>query len=98
MENIIIKPLITEKLTLQTDTLGVYGFIVHPEANKIQIKAAIEKNYGVTVTDVNTVNYLGKLKHRYTKTRIISGRKNSFKKAIVTLKKGETIDFFSNVN
>lgn len=98
MENIIIKPLITEKMTLQTDKLGVFGFIVNQSANKIQIKSAIEKNYGVTVVSINTINYMGKLKHRYTKTRIISGRKNSFKKAIVTLKKGDSIDFFGNIN
>lgn len=98
MEQVIIKPLITEKMTMQTDKLGVYGFIVNADANKIQIKSAVEKNYGVTVLDVNTVNYLGKLKHKYTRTRVISGRKNSFKKAIITLKKGDTIDFFSGVN
>lgn len=98
MEQIIIKPLITEKMTIQTDKLGIYGFIVHVDANKIQIKSAVEKNYGVTVVGVNTVNYLGKMKHKYTRTRVISGRKNSFKKAIITLKKGDVIDFFSGVN
>ncbi len=97
MENILIKPLITEKRTIQSEGAGVYGFIVNSDANKIEIKNAVEKNYGVSVEKVNTFNHLGKLKTRYTKTRIISGRKNSYKKALVTLKKGDVIDFFSGI-
>ena len=95
---IIIKPIVTEKQTAITEKLpNRYGFRVSPDANKIQIKAAVEELYGVTVVSVNTMNYDGKLKSRYTKSGAISGRMPAFKKAIVTLKKGETIDFFSNI-
>jgi large subunit ribosomal protein L23 len=95
---IIIKPVITEKQTAITDKMpNRYGFRVSPTANKLEIKKAIEDMYSVTVIDVNTMNYMGKKKTRYTKSGIISGRQNSFKKAIVTLKKGDTIDFFSNI-
>ena len=74
-----------------------YGFLVKPEANKLQIKAEIEARYNVTVEDVNTMNYAGKRKSRYTKAGVIKGRTKAFKKAIVTLKEGETIDFYSNI-
>ncbi|MDH6306208.1 large subunit ribosomal protein L23 [Parabacteroides sp. PF5-5] len=95
---IIIKPIVTEKLTAITDKMpNRYGFRVSPDANKLQIKEAIEGMYNVTVVDVNTMNYDGKRKSRYTKSGIISGKQSSFKKAIVTLKEGEIIDFFSNI-
>jgi large subunit ribosomal protein L23 len=95
---IIIKPVITEKQTVITEKMpNRYGFRVSPKANKVEIKKAIEDMYGVTVVNVNTANYMGKRKSRYTKSGIISGRQTSFKKAIVTLKKGDTIDFFSNI-
>jgi len=74
-----------------------YGFIVKPEANKIEIKKEIEGLYNVTVMDVNTVRYAGKRSSRYTKAGLIKGQKNAFKKAIVTLKEGDTIDFYSNI-
>jgi len=95
--NIIIKPLVTEKMNAQGDKLGKFGFIVAKDANKLQIKTAVEKMYGVKVVTVNTYVYGGTLKSRYTKTGIISGRTNSFKKAIVTLAEGEKIDFYSNI-
>jgi large subunit ribosomal protein L23 len=95
---IIIKPVITEKQTAITEKMpNRYGFRVSPDANKLEIKKAIEEMYGVTVTDVNTMNYSGKRKSRYTKSGIIRGRQSSFKKAIVTLKTGDIIDFFSNI-
>lgn len=95
---IIIKPLVTEKMTtLSEKTNNRFGFIVRPEANKLEIKKEVEALYNVTVTDVNTVKYAGKNKSRYTKAGIINGRTNAFKKAIVTLKEGETIDFYSNI-
>jgi large subunit ribosomal protein L23 len=95
---IIIKPVITEKQTAITEKMpNRYGFRVSPDANKLEIKKAIEDMYGVTVVDVNTSNYAGKQKSRYTRSGVISGRQTSFKKAIVTLKKGDTIDFFSNI-
>ncbi|MGL5013190.1 MAG: 50S ribosomal protein L23 [Bacteroidales bacterium] len=94
---VIIKPIVTEKLTALTEKRGTYGFRVAPEANKIQIKKAVEELYNVTVVDVNTVNYSGKLKSRFTKAGILSGKTSAFKKAYVTLKDGEVIDFYSNI-
>lgn len=94
---VIIKPIVTEKLTALTEKRGTYGFRVAPEANKIQIKKAVEEIYSVTVVDVNTTNYSGKLKTRNTKSGILSGKTSSFKKAYVTLKEGEVIDFYSNI-
>lgn len=95
--DIIIKPVVTEKMTSQGEKLGKFGFIVAKSANKLQIKAAVEKMYGVNVVEVNTTIHGGKSKSRFTKAGIISGKTNSFKKAIVTLAKGQTIDFYSNI-
>ena len=95
--NIIKQPIITEKMTAASEKLGRYGFLVDKKANKIQIKQAVEKIYGVTVEAVKTMNYYGKQKSRFTKTGIVEGKKNSQKKAVVYLKKGDTIDFFSNI-
>ncbi|MBW7936029.1 MAG: 50S ribosomal protein L23 [Flavobacteriales bacterium] len=92
----LIKPIITEKMTAMAAKQR-YGFRVDKRANKLEIKTAIESMYGVSITDVNTMNYIGKKSVRYTKRGFSSGRKNAFKKAIVTLKDGETIDFFSNI-
>jgi large subunit ribosomal protein L23 len=94
----IIKPLVTEKMTAITEKQGnKFGFIVRPEANKIEIRKEVEAKYNVNVVSVNTMNYAGKRKSRYTKTGVIKGRTNAFKKAIVTLREGETIDFYSNI-
>ena len=79
------------------EALNQFGFIVDKHANKLQIRDAIEEMYGVTVKDVNTMQYKGKKKSRFTKTGIITGRKNNYKKAIVTLADGENIDFYSNI-
>jgi large subunit ribosomal protein L23 len=95
--DILLKPIVTEKMTAQGEALNRFGFIVDRKANKIQIKKAIEELYGVNVVAVNTMIYAGKNKSRYTRTGIISGSTNSFKKAIVTLAEGETIDFYSNI-
>lgn len=94
---ILLKPIVTEKMTDQSETLNRYGFIVHKKANKIQIRKAIEEMYGVTVDSVNTIRYAGKAKSRYTRSGLISGKTNSYKKAIVTLAEGDTIDFYSNI-
>ncbi|MBQ3737513.1 MAG: 50S ribosomal protein L23 [Bacteroidales bacterium] len=94
---IIKKPVITEKMTAISEKLNKFAFIVDKNANKIQIKEAVEKLYGVKVAAVNTMNYAGKTKSRYTKSGVVSGRTPAFKKAIVTLKEGDTIDFFSNI-
>ena len=74
-----------------------FGFIVKPEANKIDIKKEVESLYNVTVIAVNTMKYAGKRSSRYTKAGLVRGQKNAFKKAIVTLKEGDTIDFYSNI-
>jgi large subunit ribosomal protein L23 len=95
---IIIKPIVTEK---QTQITGKFpnrvGFRVSPDANKIEIKNAVESMYDVTVVKINTMNYDGKRKSRYTKSGTVTGKENAFKKAIVTLKAGETIDLFKNL-
>lgn len=96
--NIIVKPIITEKMTKTTDKFpNRFGFIVDKRANKIEIKRAVEELYGVKVESVNTMNYSGKNKSRYTKSGFIQGRTAAFKKAIVMLAEGDTIDFFSNI-
>ncbi|MBR0109584.1 MAG: 50S ribosomal protein L23 [Bacteroidales bacterium] len=94
---IIIKPIVTEKLTAQGDKLNRYGFVVDRKANKLQIKEAVEALYGVSVADVNTINYHGKRKQRYTKAGLLRGRMNHFKKAIVTLAGEDKIDFYANI-
>lgn len=118
---IIVKPLVTEKMTAITEkssqsrTLKAktgknkgqqvtipaaprYGFIVAPTANKLEIKNEVESLYNVTVVGVNTMRYAGKRSSRYTKAGLIKGQRNAFKKAIVTLKEGDTIDFYSNID
>jgi large subunit ribosomal protein L23 len=94
---IIIKPLVTEKMISLTDKLNRFGFVVRPDANKLEIKREVEALYNVTVVSVNTVKYAGKSKSRYTKAGLINGRTNAYKKAIVALKEGDTIDFYSNI-
>ena len=95
--DILIKPILTEKMTAQGEKLNRYGFIVDPRANKLQIKSAVEAMYNVVVMDVNTINYMGKLKSRYTKHGLLVGRADNYKKSIVTLKDGDKIDFYSNI-
>ena len=94
---ILIKPVVSEKMTDQSGTLNRYGFVVNHTANKIQIKKAIENTYGVTVETVNTMNYRGKTKSKFTKAGLINGKTNKFKKAIVTVADGDVIDFYSNI-
>ena len=95
--SILIKPIVTEKLTAQGEKLNRYGFIVDRKANKLQIKSEIEAMYGVSVADVNTVNYHGKKKSRYTKAGLLRGRANHYKKAYVTLAGEDKIDFYANI-
>ena len=94
---IIFKPIVTEKMTEQGEKLNRYGFIVDRRANKLEIKAAVEQMYNVTVADVNTVNYHGKRRTRYTKAGLIRGRSNHFKKAYVTLAGDDKIDLYANI-
>ncbi len=95
--DIILKPVVTEKMNLKGESLRQYGFLVDKRANKVQIKQAVETLYNVNVESVNTMRYAGKEKSRFTKTGLISGKKNAYKKAMVTLREGETIDFYSNI-
>lgn len=95
---IIIKPVITEKTTAITDkTPERFVFRVAPDANKIEIKNAVEAMYNVKVVSVNTMNYSGKRKARYTKSGLVRGKVAAFKKAVVTLAEGQTIDFYANI-
>ena len=90
--------MITEKMTSVTEKQNnKFGFVVRPDADKLQIKKEVEGLYNVTVKSVNTMRYAGKTKSRYTRTGLIRGRKNAYKKAIVTLADGQTIDFYSNI-
>jgi len=95
---VIIRPLVTEKMNNITEKLNnKFGFIVRPDANKIEIRKEVEQKYNVNVVSVNTIRYNGKSKSRYTRKGLIKGRTDAYKKAIVTLKEGETIDFYSNI-
>ncbi|MBP3727011.1 MAG: 50S ribosomal protein L23 [Bacteroidaceae bacterium] len=94
----IIKPLLTEKMNNQTERMANrFGFVVRPEATKQQIKKEIEDLYSVEVVDINTARYAGKRSSRYTRAGLIRGQKPAYKKAYVTLKEGQTIDFYSNI-
>lgn len=95
--DILIKPLVTEKMTGMAEKANRYGFVVNRKANKIQVKTAVESMYGVKVESVNTMVLPGKKRTRNTKTKFIVGRTSAYKKAIVTLADGGTIDFFSNI-
>ena len=97
MSNILIKPIITEKSTKLGDKFNRYAFKVDREANKLQIKKAIEVTYNVKVEDVNTAVIPGKMKVRQTKKGVARGMKAAYKKAYVTLKEGETIDLYGTV-
>jgi large subunit ribosomal protein L23 len=94
--SILRRPLVTEKVSALNEK-GKYGFIVDINANKVEIKLAVEKMYGVNVERVNTMSVMGKQKVRYTKAGVLAGRKPNYKKAIVTLAQGEVIDFYNNV-
>ena len=95
--NILLKPIVTEKMTSQGDKFNRYGFVVAMSANKLQIRKAVEDLYGVTVDSVNTMRYRGKIKSRNTKSGILTGKTAAVKKAVVTLAEGNKIDFYSNI-
>lgn len=97
MNGILLRPLITEKMTADSEKHNRYGFIVDRGANKIEIRKAVEEQYGVKVTGVRTHNIDGKKKSRYTKTGMIEGRSASYKKAIVQVADGDIIDFYENL-
>lgn len=95
--DILVKPLVTEKMNIQSERFNRYGFVVVKTATKPQIKKAIEGLYNVKVDSINTMVYGGKVKSRYTKSGIITGKTTAYKKAIVTLAEGDSIDFYSNI-
>ena len=95
--NILIKPIVTEKMTAQGEEFNRYGFVVEKSANKLEIKLAVEELYDVKVAEVNTMRYPGKRKQRHTKSGVSIGKTSSYKKAVVTLAEGEVIDFYSNI-
>ena len=95
--DILIKPLVTEKMTTQAERYNRYGFVVDRRATKPQIKKAVESLYNVNVDTVNTMVYGGKVKSRFTKGGVITGKTNAYKKAIITLVDGDSIDFYSNI-
>ena len=95
--SIIVKPIITEKITKDGEVFNRFGFVVDKKANKVQIKKAVEATYGVTVVSVNTMNVRPDRTTKYTKSGLISGKSNAYKKAIVQVQEGETIDFYNNI-
>ena len=95
--SVLIKPIITEKMTSDSELYNRYGFIVDPNANKLQIKEAVETAYGVSVKKVRTMNYGPSRRTRFTKTGVQHGKTNAFKKAIVDVEDGDVIDFYSNL-
>jgi large subunit ribosomal protein L23 len=97
ISEVLIKPILTEKANAQQEKLRRYAFKVNRNANKLEIKKAVEGFYGVTVTNVNTSVSPGKNKSRFTKAGVISGRKPSYKKAFVTVAEGENIDLYSSI-
>jgi large subunit ribosomal protein L23 len=97
LSEVLIKPILTEKANSQQESLRRYAFKVARKANKLEIKKAIETFYGVNVIDVNTAVVPGKNKTRYTKKGFVQGQKPAYKKAMVTVADGETIDLYSNI-
>ena len=95
LTDVLIRPVITEKVNNQMEKSGRYTFVVGKSANKLEIKKAVEEFYGVKVAEVNTAVVPAKSKTRFTKAGLLSGRKPSYKKAVVTLAEGESIDLFS---
>src|SRR6201992_163584 len=95
--DVLIKPILSEKINKQTDKQNRYAFVVNRKANKLEIKKAVESFYGVQVQDVNTAVIPSKAKSRYTKAGFINGRKPAKKKAFVTIAEGETIDIYGTV-
>ncbi|MGV8947604.1 MAG: 50S ribosomal protein L23 [Lutibacter sp.] len=95
--NILIKPIITEKATSQSELLNRYAFVVNKNANKLEIRNAVEKAYGVTIESVKTMNYPVKRNTKFTKGGMVKAMSGAYKKAIVQVKEGENIDFYSNI-
>lgn len=95
--SILIKPIVTEKITKDGELFNRFGFVVEKTANKVEIKKAVEATYGITVVAVNTMIVRADRSTKYTKSGLISAKTNAYKKAIVQVKDGETIDFYNNI-
>ena len=95
--SILVKPIITEKATNDSEVFNRFAFVVNKKANKVEIKGAVEAAYGVTVESVKTMNYPALRKTKYTKKGLVTGLTSGYKKAIVQLAEGETIDFYNNL-
>lgn len=95
--SILIKPIITEKATNDSELFNRYAFVVDKKANKLEIKSAIEEVYGVSIESVKTMNYPMKRKSKYTKNGVVQAKVGGYKKAIVQLAEGDNIDFYSNI-
>ena len=95
--DVLIKPVLSEKVNRLSEKYNRYTFIVNRKANKLEIKKAVEEFYGITVEDVNTLNMPSKVKQRNTKAGLLTGRKPAKKKAIVTIAEGDTIDLYDNI-
>jgi large subunit ribosomal protein L23 len=97
LAEVLIKPILTEKANAQQEKLKRYAFKVSRKANKLEIKKAVEDFYGVSVVDVNTLVAPGKNKTKFTKAGFIKGVRPAYKKALVTLAEGDTIDLYANI-
>jgi len=95
--SILIKPIITEKATNDSELYNRYAFVVDSNANKVEIKHAVETAYSVSISSVKTLNYPIKRNTKFTKKGLVTGIKSGYKKAIVQLAEGESIDFYNNL-
>ena len=95
--SILIKPIITEKATNDSELFNRYAFVVDKKANKIEIKKAVETAYGVSISSVKTLNYPVQKNTKFTKKGLVTGNKGGYKKAIIQLAEGESIDFYNNL-
>jgi len=95
--SVVKKPLITEKTTKMGEKLGQYAFVVDKKAKKPEIIAELQQLYNVEITAISTMLYMGKRKTRFTKAGVIAGKKPNFKKAVIKLKEGQSIDFFESI-
>ena len=95
--SILIKPIITEKATNHSELYNRYSFVVDSKANKLEIKGAVEKAYGVSILNVKTLNYPIQRNTKFTKKGLVTGIKSGYKKAIVQVAEGESIDFYNNL-
>jgi large subunit ribosomal protein L23 len=96
--SILIKPVITEKATSMSESKGCFTFVVRKNANKVEIKKAVEAAYNVSVEKVRTINVRPDRSQRFTKTGLLTSKTNAIKKAMVQLVEGDSIDFYTNNN